>query len=113
MKATTVVLHRAFLSAIPHCSEVLPQSLRDTVNFTCAVSLLGCLPCPRLQLIPTLMAASTICQALVFLLLSCLPVCHAVCLVSLASYSTNSTITAHNPLSSSLSGVFASLIHVV
>lgn len=94
------------------CGNVLQQGPWDTMNFTCAVSLLGHRPCPHLHPLPTPMAAGAICQALVFLWRLCLTLCHAVCLVSLSTYTTDPFVTAWNPSPSPLSCFFAPLIHV-
>lgn len=67
------------------------------MNFTFAVSLrhswvIGPAPTPCVR--PTPIAASSICQALVFLWPLCLSECHAVCLVSLSTYTTDPPVTA-------------------
>jgi len=66
-----------FLSYQSHSGEVLPRSPRETVTLTCAVSLRHSWvtsAAPTAHLLPTPIAASSICQALVFLRPLCLSV---------------------------------------
>lgn len=94
--ATTAVQSLSYPSC---CSEEFPPSPGHTMNFASDVSLLG--HQPHHHIFPTLMAANAICQAL------CLPVCHAVCSVSLSSYAKLPSVASRNlPLSPPLSWFF-------
>lgn len=77
--------------------EVLPLSPGDAMNFTCPVILCHSWvssPAPVSCVLLTPTAASSICQALVFLHPLCLPQCHAVCSVSPSTYAKGPPVTA-------------------
>lgn len=110
-KATTVSQCGACQSPV---GEVLPWSPGDAMNFTCPVYLChSWVSSPAPIFCIPLTAASSICQALVFLRPLCLPRRHAGCSVSPHTPKTPQVTAAWSAQGKeALPLLFASLIHV-